>query len=184
MSMKTFGSLMMICVCFTNGACDSGEGDSLSTTVAPYCASEFRADVRQGPHAGMSVTGTLVLMPRPAGGVAAFLAHPGQEGDEPMEVPATLTNGQLTLTFAVPEGTIVGSGPFDGDYESCPEELLGDLTGPVSGDSGDWAGLLCFQNLSACITAVTFVGRATCFAGCSYAGYTDAACNQTCGTNN
>jgi len=168
----------------TIGACDDGGDDGVTTTAAPYCASDFTADVRSGPHAGMHLEGTLVVMEKAGGGVSAFLAHAGQDGDEPMQVPATLANGQLTLSFGVEGGTIVGTGAFDGDYDNCPEELEGDFTGPAEGDTGDWIAGFCYYNLSACIAAVTFAGKATCFAGCSYAGYTDAACNQTCGTNN
>lgn len=183
--MKLVLSSVLSCAIALAPACDSdSDGGTPAVEAAPYCSSDFVADVRHGPNAGMHLAGELVLMPKPGGGVTAWLAHEGQSGDEPMEVPATLVDHQLTLSFALDEGTIQGTGAFDGDFDHCPESFEGTLTGPAVGDDGDWLASVCFGFLDVCLQIVKGVAGATCFAGCSYAGYSDATCNQTCGTSN
>lgn len=52
-------------------------------------------------------------------------------------------------------------------------------TGPTATDKGDWLIGFLIRNLTGQTSAIA----ATCFAGCSYAGYSDATCDSTCHTD-
>jgi len=177
--------LLALGMCFLAACGDEDKGGTAADTAAlKGCFFDFSADVRSGPNAGLKLEGELMVMERPAGGNAVAFVQKDQTEEEPLIVDATFAGGQVTLRFPLAQGTIVGTGPMDADLSTCPDDLAGDLTGPAEGDTGDWIGSFCIYNFDLCVAAVSFVGRSTCFAGCSYAGYTDAACNQTCGTNN
>jgi hypothetical protein len=167
------------------GGDDEGETEA-GADALKACFMDFTADVRSGPNAGLKLEGELMIFERAgADPLVAFAQKGASEGaTEPASIPATFANGQVTLTFAVAQGNIVGTGPMSADLSTCPEELVGDLVGPADGDSGDWIALVCLANPSACIAAVSIIARATCFSGCSLAGNSDSVCNMSCGTNN
>lgn len=119
------------------------------------CVSEFRADVRQGPDAGLALTGMLVLGPQQGAEVPAVL----QTRDGDVEMSAAIGEDGLELTFFLPGGEIVGTDPSVTDLGACPDLLLGDFAGPVAGDVGDWAGDVTVTGPGGTTYTTTFDGQ-------------------------
>ncbi|HVV88260.1 MAG TPA: hypothetical protein VHE35_34700 [Kofleriaceae bacterium] len=163
-----------------------------STTAAPLCGMDFSVDVTDGPSAGMHVAGQLQIAMDPNGDeLAGSLIPTGVAVDDDADqipVSGTYDGSSVTLRFDTANGTIVGTGPWNGQCTHAAQ-LSGNAMGPRPGDGGHWLGSITdeclFGTKYSCAAAIALeAGKRACFAGCSYAGNTDAHCNQTCGTDN
>ncbi len=115
---------------------DASVPEDGGTPVQAACAwSDFSADVRRGPSAGAHVAGALTLAQVDATTLRGTLTPPG---GSPMAVRGELAGRAITLHFPMPQGTITGTGTLSADFARCPVPLRGDLTGPLTGDAGDW----------------------------------------------
>ena len=102
------------------------------------CAGRFEATVRQGPSAGLSLVGQLVVRVAPSGRANAVLTL--RDGSE---INATgQVNGQaINLIFLVrPDTYIFGVGTLQRDVRECEGVWGGPFVGPELGDIGDWLG--------------------------------------------
>lgn len=119
---------------------------------AQYCTNLFEAIVREGPNAGLAVTGLLILpVPDAQGAFSGQLYPAGADGayeDAPLTVSGEATDTTLSLTLTTASGQVLqGTGPIDAPMDSCPEPIEGTLTGPEAGDVGDWGGTCCGNSL-------------------------------------
>lgn len=80
----------------------------------------------------------------------------GSEDDKGVEtsipVVGSVTGTTIDLTFTLADrGQIKGTGTLAKPFEECPEPMEGTLTGPQSGDKGDWGGCgsRCFNDCRA-----------------------------------
>jgi hypothetical protein len=102
------------------------------------CGGRFEARVRQGPSAGLSLVGQLVVRAEPSGRASAVLTL--QDGST---LPATgHVNGQaINLIFVVRQDTyLFGVGTAQSDFRECAGVWGGPFVGPELGDIGDWLG--------------------------------------------
>jgi hypothetical protein len=102
------------------------------------CGGRFEATVRQGPSAGLSLAGQLVVRAEPSGRATAVLTL--RDGTT---LPATgYVNGQaLNLVFVVRQDTyLFGVGSSQRDFHECAGVWGGPFVGPELGDIGDWLG--------------------------------------------
>jgi hypothetical protein len=139
---------------------DMGFDEATIDAVAqmPFCEYRFEATVRSGPNTGLALMGTLALMqnsPRSAVGYVYSL----DETAAPIPVSVDIAEGnEVTLTFTVGEDTtIVGTGYFTANIDSCFGGIEGVFNGPTAEDVGDWIGLPCTLNPSSasCTPAVS-----------------------------
>ena len=102
------------------------------------CGGRFEATVRQGPSAGFSLVGQLVVRAEPSGRASAVLTL--QDGST---LPATgHVNGQaINLVFVVRQDTyLFGVGTSQHNFHECAGVWGGPFVGPELGDIGDWLG--------------------------------------------
>ena len=102
------------------------------------CGGRFEATVRQGPSAGLSLVGQLVVRVESSGRATAVLTM--RDG---ATLPATgYVNGQaLNLIFVVRQDTyLFGVGTSQRDFHECAGVWGGPFVGPELGDIGDWLG--------------------------------------------
>jgi len=102
------------------------------------CGGRFEATVRQGPSAGLSLVGHLVVRVEPSGQATAVLTL--RDG---ATLPATgHVNGQaMNLIFVVRQDTyLFGVGTAQHDFHECAGIWGGPFVGPEQGDIGDWLG--------------------------------------------
>jgi hypothetical protein len=102
------------------------------------CGGRFEATVRQGPSAGLSLVGQLVVRVESSGRATAVLTM--RDGTT---LPATgYVNGQaLNLIFVVRQDTyLFGVGTAQRDFHECAGVWGGPFVGPELGDIGDWLG--------------------------------------------
>jgi len=102
------------------------------------CGGRFEATVRQGPSAGLSLVGQLVVRAEPSGRATAVLTL--RDG---ATLPATgYVNGQaMNLIFVVrPDTYLFGVGTSQRDFHECAGIWGGPFVGPEQGDIGDWLG--------------------------------------------
>jgi len=102
------------------------------------CGGRFEAVVRQGPSAGLSLSGQLVVRVEPSGQARAVLTL--RDGTT---LPATgYVNGQaINLIFVVRQDTyLFGVGTAQHDFRDCAGVWGGPFVGPELGDIGDWLG--------------------------------------------
>jgi hypothetical protein len=100
------------------------------------CGGRFEATVRQGPSAGLSLRGDLVLRVEPSGRADAVLTLRDRS-----EITATgQVNGQaINLIFVVrPDTYIFGVGTLQHPVPECAGVWGGPFVGPELGDIGDW----------------------------------------------
>jgi hypothetical protein len=100
------------------------------------CGGRFEATVRQGPSAGLSLMGDLVLRVEPSGRANAVLTLRDRS-----EIKATgQVNGQaINLIFVVrPDTYIFGVGTLQHSVPECAGVWGGPFVGPELGDIGDW----------------------------------------------
>ena len=100
------------------------------------CGGRFEATVRQGPSAGLSLVGQLMLRVEPSGRASAVLTL--RDGSE---IKATgNVNGQaINLIFVVrPDTYVFGVGTSQHDFHACAGVWGGPFVGPELGDIGDW----------------------------------------------
>jgi hypothetical protein len=109
------------------------------TSMEPIaCGGRFEAVVRQGPSAGLSLNGQLVVRVEPSGQARAVLTL--RDGTT---LPATgYVNGQaINLIFVVRQDTyLFGVGTAQRDFRDCAGVWGGPFVGPELGDIGDWFG--------------------------------------------
>jgi hypothetical protein len=109
------------------------------TSMEPIaCGGRFEAVVRQGPSAGLSLNGQLVVRVEPSGQARAVLTL--RDGTT---LPATgYVNGQaINLIFVVRQDTyLFGVGTAQRDFRDCAGVWGGPFVGPELGDIGDWLG--------------------------------------------
>ena len=109
------------------------------TLIEPVaCGGRFEARVRQGPSAGLSLVGQLVVRAEPSGQASAVLTLP-----DGSTLPATgHVNGQaINLIFVVRQDTyLFGVGTSQSDFRECVGVWGGPFVGPELGDMGDWLG--------------------------------------------
>ena len=109
------------------------------TSMEPIaCGGRFEAAVRQGPSAGLSLNGQLVVRVEPSGQARAVLTL--RDGTT---LPATgYVNGQaINLIFVVRQDTyLFGVGTAQRDFRDCAGVWGGPFVGPELGDIGDWFG--------------------------------------------
>ena len=94
--------------------------------------------MRQGPSAGLSLNGQLVVRVEPSGQARAVLTL--RDGTT---LPATgYVNGQaINLIFVVRQDTyLFGVGTAQRDFRDCAWVWGGPFVGPELGDIGDWFG--------------------------------------------
>lgn len=105
------------------------------------CVFPFAASVRQGPSAGTTLLGYMVLQSDAAGATqGVFFTY----DDQMIGVSGTLTGQAVNLIFTPSEGTyIFGVGTSAVDLATCHgpfnAPMGGSLVGPAEGDLGDWA---------------------------------------------
>src|SRR5262245_43502181 len=102
------------------------------------CGGRFEAMVRQGPSAGLSLVGQLVVRVESSGRASAVLTL--RDG---ATLPATgHVNGQaINLIFVVRQDTyLFGVGTSQRDFHECAGVWGGPFVGPELGDIGDWLG--------------------------------------------
>ena len=100
------------------------------------CGGRFEATVRQGPSAGLSLMGDLVLRVEPSGRAHAVLTLRDRS-----EINATgQVSGQaINLIFVVrPDTYIFGVGTLQHPVPECAGVWGGPFVGPELGDIGDW----------------------------------------------
>ena len=100
------------------------------------CGGRFEAAVRQGPSAGLALSGQLVVRVDPSGQARAVLTL--RDGTT---LPATgYVNGQaINLIFVVRQDTyLFGVGTAQRDFRDCAGVWGGPFVGPELGDIGDW----------------------------------------------
>lgn len=100
------------------------------------CGGPFEATVRQGPSAGLSLQGDLVLRAEPSGRASAVLTL--RDG---AVIHATgQVNGQaINLIFTVaPDTYVFGVGTLQYPAPACAGVWGGPFVGPELGDIGDW----------------------------------------------
>lgn len=132
-----FASLVTLSAC---GPSESAETplDISGIKQPTSCQMPFTASVRSGPSAGASFTGILSLdYSRGDGSLTGTL-----NTDDGVSVPATgtMSGTQISLQMATPGGTVQGTGTLPVVGAPCAAELQGPLTGPMTGDAGDWVG--------------------------------------------
>jgi hypothetical protein len=102
------------------------------------CGCRFEATVRQGPSAGLSFVGQLVVRVEPPGQARAVLTL--RDG---ATLPATghVAGQALNLIFVVrPDTYLFGVGTSQRDFHECAGIWGGPFVGPEPGDIGDWVG--------------------------------------------
>lgn len=115
-------------------------GGTAATTTSQQCTGTFEATVHQGPDAGLSVVGDLKLQIDPSGTITGVVS----EKDGTQIVTSGQTIGQaISLLFDVGGGKhIFGVGTLEKDRHECKGVVGGPMSGPRSGDSGDWSAVL------------------------------------------
>lgn len=188
--MKNAWITCALALCCT-GCGGADENTNTAASDVRVCSSNFAVDVRSGPSAPLHLEGKLATVVSADGRLVGILS--------PSETSTTLTDmtrvsgsvrdGQASMTFTLPGGRQVnGTGPWSAASTSCTTgtRMLGDATGPMSGDRGDWSGQVlvvlcqgvdCGTVVRGAVSALAYYG---CFAACSYRGNSDAACDQNC----
>src|SRR3989338_4800 len=198
--MKLGGLVLLVMVLFGLSLVHSIVDDSSTNLVeakkpsADACMMPGELNITAGPNAGKTLKGKLQMVFDPTsgsnkvggdffvpqfnkldlcddGGNAALSKH--------LEMTGEVVAGEVTMTFTLPDRTqtMVGTGSFDlEEAKKCLKgsEVEGLLEGPEISDSGDWI----FTSIKIIKAAAPYA----CFSGCSYAGGTDAECDNLCGT--
>jgi hypothetical protein len=127
----------------TLAACGSPEStevplDISGLRVPTSCQMPFTASVRSGPSAGASFTGTLSLdYARGDGSLSGSLVT---DSGTSVPVTGTMAGTAIGIQMLTPSGMVSGTGTLPVAGQPCAGELQGPLTGPLSGDAGDWVG--------------------------------------------
>jgi hypothetical protein len=99
---------------------------------------DFRATVRQGPHAGLILQGILDLPLTDTGAVDAGVLT--QPDESTLPVVGQITGRSVSLLFNLGEaGLVYGVGTSQFPANVGGGVLGGPFVGPGDGDSGDWA---------------------------------------------
>lgn len=191
---RTF--MMVAMVAAAMGCGDDGEdqGEPLDDWEATWCDQDFEATVHAGPNTGLALVGHLQLTfdEEMASLGGTFIADAtASDPSTAIEVDGSVANGQVTLRFHLADGRIIqGSGPISADALACKPgmEFEGNLTGPDAGDTGDWrtitvqfgAGGIRVLVDGVTLSTTGLLYYYTCFAACSYSGYSDAVCSDGC----
>jgi len=141
--MKTNLSPLATALSLTLAACGSPESmdtplDISGLQVPKSCQMPFTASVSSGPSAGASFTGILSLdYTKGDGSLSGSLST-----DSGMSVPVTgtMAGTQIAIQMTTPSGLVSGTGILPVAQSPCAGELRGPLTGPQTGDAGDWVG--------------------------------------------
>jgi hypothetical protein len=120
-------------------ACTGFGGTSahLTKSTVPGSARTFSADVRSGPDKDLALWGRLAIRLSPSGALSGAVVRAGG-----LRVPVSGTaNGRtLTMAFHLPAGTMSGTGTASHKIRRIADlPTRGTLTGPRTGDAGDWA---------------------------------------------
>lgn len=147
--------LLSGCTTMTNTRSDAAT-DATDASL-PQCSYDFTATIRSGPSAGTEVRGSLAMVQ--SGTTVNSILVPMGSADRntttSVAVPTTASNGNITLTIPQGSANIVGTGAFSG-FSPCPSQLAGTLTGPMSGDTGDWLGTIQFSSGLGCTFYVLY----------------------------
>lgn len=145
-------SVMFVVGCADEPA-EEAKPDPLANSKAVCAYEPFHANVTAGPSAGLVVTGALTLIEEMDGSLHGKLETKDDSAQKTsIPVTGTVTATSIDLTFALPDGAMIhGQGALDKPFDTCPEPIQGTLTGPQSGDSGDWDGYgsRCFSDCRA-----------------------------------
>lgn len=121
-----------------------GEASSAGVALpegAVSIALPFEFAVRQGPSAGLSISGVLTLVLEASGTVSRGVMT-DEEGNELATATGQVTGRAISLAFTLPDGRVLyGTGTSRGDLRMGAFELGGPLVGPEPGDAGDWIAL-------------------------------------------
>ena len=102
------------------------------------CGGRFEATVRQGPSAGLSFIGQLVVRVEPSGQARAVLTL--RDGAT-LAATGHVSGQALNLIFVVrPDTYLFGVGTAQRDFQECAGIWGGPFVGPEQGDMGDWVG--------------------------------------------
>ena len=127
----------------TVAACGPAESTTPPLDIAGLraptsCQMPFTAAVRSGPSAGTSFTGILSL--DYAKGDGSLTGNLATDSGASVPVTGTMSGTQIGLQLTTPSGVVSGTGTLPVAQQPCAGELQGPLTGPMSGDAGDWVG--------------------------------------------
>jgi hypothetical protein len=114
-----------------------GTPAQVTKSTAPSRPAIFIADVRSGPDKDLALWGRLSIRLSRSGALSGAVVRAGG-----LRVPVSgSANGRtLTLTFHLPAGTISGTGTARREIHNIADlRTRGTLTGPRTGDAGDWA---------------------------------------------
>ncbi len=139
--MRNFQRFLATMVFSLAAAC--GSSDDVATT--PY---DFTAAVRTGSDSGMTLHGDLVMIAGDSNHGGGSLNVLDANGASIQQVPFQVetSGGNMALTFALTGGKrLTGMGMVGGTVDAPPVSITGSLSGPGTGDSGDWAGKQCVK---------------------------------------
>ena len=128
-----------------------GFGQATIDEVAqmPFCEYRFEATVRSGPDAGLALNGTLALMQNSDTAAVGYVYSLDQTATAVPVLAELGDQNAVTLTFTLAaDESIIGTGYLTANINSCFGGIEGVLTGPTSGDVGDWIGTSCTLNPS------------------------------------
>ena len=121
-----------------------GFGQATIDEVAqmPFCEYRFEATVRSGPDAGLALNGTLALMQNSDTAAVGYVYSLDQTATAVPVLAELGDQNAVTLTFTLAaDQSIIGTGYLTANINSCFGGIEGVLTGPTSGDVGDWIGI-------------------------------------------
>ena len=102
------------------------------------CGGRFEAMVRQGPSAGLSLVGQLVVRVDSSGRASAVLTL--RDGST-LQATGHVNGQAINLIFVVRQDTyLFGVGTSQRDFHECAGVWGGPFVGPELGDIGDWLG--------------------------------------------
>jgi hypothetical protein len=104
------------------------------------CNVPIQAQVYNGPHAGLVLSGSLQLVIEASGSTNGLLQT---EQGETLAATGQTTGRMLGLLLNLPDGTHVSAvGTADADLQTCQFSIIfGPLVGPAADDSGSWTGV-------------------------------------------
>jgi hypothetical protein len=113
----------------------------------PFCymmESAYTVAIRQGPDAGMNITGAFGIEIRPNGDVIGLLRPDGTTGSGDLVISGHVAGAGVSLLFTFPDGRrVFGTGTATHDLQDCQGDtedvaMGGTFSGPAPGDLGDW----------------------------------------------
>jgi hypothetical protein len=119
-------------------------------TSGGVCFTELTATVRQGPSAGLALSGVLMMKADETGAIDG--ATLWTEAEDPIEIVGQ-ANGRLIglVLDAGEDQTIYGVGSMQTTLDVCGGGMGGTFAGPVEGDSGDWVAATPGEECQACL---------------------------------